>query len=89
MQLHPSLVAFLDGKGQRVIAGILSGMSGESLCKQFVTRRVAYVSLDAGLVEHCVKVGGFQPVQDVAQFFLLLHPPLRGTGFGGGPVQTA
>ena len=66
MKFHSSLVAFVDGKGQRIIAGIPSCATGQGFGKSFDRRRIDQVSTEAGLKHHGVEIGFFQLVEYVA-----------------------
>ena len=89
MQLHPSFVAFPDGKGQGVVSRRTSRGAGQAAIPRLYGRRVDDTSPHPGLEQHGVDVHFFEPVEYMAQFILLCLDAGRGVRFVFRPVQTA
>ena len=87
MALHAALVALLDGKGQRVVAGVLSHLARQDGVEGFDVRAVEDVAPRARLEEDGVEVGRLQLVQYLDQLFLLLADTGGRGGFGTRPVE--
>ena len=88
MEFHSSTVAFLYGKSQRIVSGILVIFSGQRHIPRFNLTGINHTSTDTGLKEHRIYTALLHLVKQTAQFFLLFFTAVRTKRLGLGPVQT-
>ena len=87
MQLHASLVAFVDGEGQRVPARIAPLFAREASVPGLYARRIDYGAAHAGLQKHGVDAVLLQLVEDAAEGFFLFLDDARSGAARLGPVE--
>ena len=81
-------MAFGYGKGKRVVAGVAVGFSCQDGVIRLDGRFVEHIAPRTGLKQYGVEVGGFQFVQYLYEFVLLLADALGRGGAGAGPIQS-
>ena len=89
VEFHASLVAFVDGKLQGVVAWRFAGESGEASVPWFQGGWVDHGAAHAGLQQHGVDLSLLQAVENLAEFLLLLSCRDGRLGVGVGPVSAA
>ena len=89
VQLHAAAVALLDGKLQRVVAGVLAGLAGQAGVPGLIVGGIEGGGTDARLEQHRVHVGGGQLVEYVAQLLFLAFSGRWVGGLGERPVEIA
>ena len=88
MALHATLVALVDGEGQRVVAGVLVVAAGQCTVPRLYGRGIYYCTACARLQIHGIDTILLQAVQDVAKFLLLFLPAFLGHRPCLGPVKS-
>ena len=88
MAFHTAFVAFGYGKGKRVVAGVAIGFSCQDGVIRLDGRFVEHIAPRTGLKQYGVEVGGFQFVQYLYEFVLLLADAFGRGGAGAGPGQS-